>query len=334
MVNFLPGRYRWIVIAALLAVSFLGWRLKHGVKLTQSRELLGTRVSLVLLTRDQDQGRAVLARAWQAIESWDKIYSDRRPDSELWRINQQAGQDWVRVSPEMARIIDRAFHWHRLTDGLFDITVGGLGEAWGFKQESDPGGPPSREKIQELLAVTGMDKLAWEPQVRRIRFKINGLRLDLGGIAKLEILLNLRKFFRAQGEQYYLVNLGGDVLAGGRRFRKWKVGITDPSHPEQLFTRLEVRESLVLTSGDYFRKFSTGEKTFHHILDPRTGYPRRTAKAATIIMPADHPEPMPSLVLFLLGPKPGINLLESLPDMEGFLLEGERTYFSSGMKRF
>jgi FAD:protein FMN transferase len=316
-----------VVLIGFLTVVF------HRVKVTQTRSMLGTQVSVTVLVKKQEQGLRLVESGFQEISRLEKIYSDRQEDSELVRINRGAAKGWVTVSQEMADILDDAFYWNEKTGGLFDITVGALGELWGFKQDK-VGQVPTAEQIHKVLQQCGMHQIEWDSTQKKIRFKNDKIRLDLGGIAKLAILRRMDDYYKQQKAYQYLINLGGDVLAGQRgAIRKWKIGISDPDNPETIITQLELEDSLVLTSGDYFRKFSRGEKKYHHIIDPRTGYSRETMNAATIVMSNIQPDPIPSLVLFLLGTEKALELLESFPNVEGLVLKGEELIYSSGFQK-
>ncbi|MCK5241494.1 FAD:protein FMN transferase [bacterium] len=320
----------WVGILGILA-GYLFF-VFHRFKVTQTRSMLGTQVSVTVLVKKKAQGLRLVEGGFQEIARLEKIYSDRLADSELVRINQQAAKNWVNVSQEMADILNDAFYWHKKTGGLFDITVGALGELWGFKSGTYEK-VPTVPQVHSVLKQVGMQQVEWDAAQKRIIFKNSKIRLDLGGIAKLAILRGLDDYYKQQKVYQYLINLGGDVLAGQRGpIRKWKIGISNPEDPSAIITQLALEDSLVLTSGDYFREFSHGRKKYHHIIDPRTGFPRETMQAATIIMSNLQPDPIPSIVLFLLGTEKALELLESIPKAEGLLLKGKKWIYSSGFQ--
>jgi len=329
----LKGKFVFLLLILSIILFYIFFCF-YRIKVTQTRFLLGTQITITVLVKDQNDGLRKIDQAFREIERLEKIYSDRRADSELVRLNQLAKQDWVHVSDEMADILNNAFYWYEKTDGLFDITIGSLGKLWGFKT-NDQGHVPDPKRVRELVDKIGMEKLYWDEGKQRIKFANPVIQLDLGGIAKLAILRKLDDYFKQQNFYQYLVNLGGDVLAGQRGpIKKWQVGIADPKDPENIIACLEVEDSLVLTSGDYFRKFSEGGKNYHHIIDPRTGYPRNTLNAVTVVMPSIQPDPIPSLVIFLLGKKAGLAMLENMPTVEGLMLQDDELIYSSGFQKY
>jgi len=322
-----------VVLCAGAVIGLVALRL-HRYKVTQTRFLIGTQVAVTVLAPKQQKALSLIDGIFTEIERLEKVYSDRLPDSELARINQTAGRDWVRVSGDMAEVLNLAFYWHEKSGGLFDITVGPLERLWGFKSGED-GHVPDEADLARVLAHVGMEKVKWDGQGRRVRFADQGVRLDVGGIAKLMILLKLDRYLNERQCYQYLVNLGGDVLAGQcGEIRKWKVGISDPQAPENIIARLEVEDTLVLTSGDYFRQFNQAGQRYHHILDPRTGKPREGVNAVTLVMPKNHPDPMPSIVVFLLGLEQGMALIEDLATVEGMISRKGRLFFSSGFSYY
>ncbi|MBN1595055.1 FAD:protein FMN transferase [candidate division FCPU426 bacterium] len=320
------------IAAAAGAALYLGWRAVYRVQVTQTQSMLGTQVTVTVLAQELNQGRKTVESIFTEIRRLEKIYSDRLEDSELSRINLSAGQGWVLVSGEMAEVLDMAFYWHERSGGLFDITVGVLGQAWGFKTRA-AGSMPDARRLKDLVIKGGMDKIQWETEERRLRFTNSAVKLDLGGIAKVAILCRLDDFLKEKRCFQYLVNLGGDVLAGQRGvIRKWRIGISDPFQPDEIIAQLELEDYLVLTSGDYHRFFQQQGKKYHHILDPRTGFPRETVNAVTVVMPTLLPDPPPSIVVFLLGQEEGMKLVESIPAAECVIFKDQARYCSSGFQ--
>lgn len=316
------------VFLFLLTVYFF-----HRVKIVQTRTVLGTQVTVTMLAAQQRQGRQLIETVFREIERLEKIYSDRRVDSECYQLNQQPAGQWIRVSQEMAEIINLSFFWHRQSQGLFDTTVGRLGEVWGFKTD-DPH-LPTTEELEQARADVGMSWLDWDANQMRLRFKRMGVRLDLGGLAKLMILKKLDELMEKLDHDQYLINLGGDVLAGQRHWwRKWTIGLADPKTPTQQVMQVTVENSLVLSSGNYFRAFSDQQRRYHHIFDPQTGYPSTEVIAVTLIMPKDVNRPIPSLVVFLLGVNQGMALIEAHQQVEGLMFDQTRVITSSGWERY
>jgi thiamine biosynthesis lipoprotein len=110
------------------------------------------------------------------------------------------------------------------------------------------------------------------------------MRLDLGGIAKLFILQEGMDILRRQGLNTALINGGGDVVAmSAAHARPWRVGVRDPRRPAQLLGVLDVQRGFVASSGDYERCFERDGRRYHHVLDPKTGYPALGPHGVTLV---------------------------------------------------
>jgi thiamine biosynthesis lipoprotein len=148
------------------------------------------------------------------------------------------------------------------------------------------------------------------------------MELDLGGIAKgwgvdraADVLAGL--------SGACLVNAGGDLVVRGLKpgGKPWRVGVQDPRDPSQLFLKLRLAENVaVATSGDYQRYFEVDGVRYHHLLDPRTGYPARAASSATVIAPDCATADAWATAVFVLGPAAGIAALEEQPGLEGVIV--------------
>lgn len=162
-------------------------------------------------------------------------------------------------------LLDRAMEIRDLSGGLFEPEIGALVELWGFHRgERAPGPPPSMDEIA-----------GWREMP---------VKVDLGAIAKGAAIAAALEALQADGVEHALVNAGGDLAvlgdAGGRR---WRIGIRDPRGPGVIAgVELAPGES-VFTSGDYERVFEWEGERYHHILDPRTGYPARGTASVTVI---------------------------------------------------
>ena len=132
-----------------------------------------------------------------------------------------------------------------------------------------------------------------------------------------------------------LVNAGGDLMAFGlkKETEAWHIGIQHPRKPEKIIASLDVRDKAVATSGDYQRYFIKDKVRFHHILNPKDGWPENKTMSATVIADTVMDADAISTALFILGPNKGIALINSLEGVEGMILSklGSASY-SSGFR--
>jgi len=184
-------------------------------------------------------------------------------------------------SPEVVSLFRQAMAVHRHSDGCFDVTLGSISRLWGFH-----GGKyrvPSAEEIKTALSLVGMEKV----KIEKDRLVLpEGMILDWGGIAKgLGIDLAAKEAL-AMGISQGFINAGGDLYCWGKNPRNstWKVGIQHPREAGFLGV-LSLSFISAATTGDYQRFFTRNGKRYHHVLDPRTGYPARGKMSVTVIGP-------------------------------------------------
>jgi thiamine biosynthesis lipoprotein len=196
-------------------------------------------------------------------------YSLYREDSLLSRINRTAYAKAVVVDEETASLLQFADRLHEETAGAFDPTVGSLHGLWDFRAMTLP--EPAR--LAERLESVGWGRVEWRGG--RVRLPHPATRLDLGGFVKEYAVDAAVATLTALGVRRGLVNLGGDLRLVGQTppERPFRVGVAHPRRHHDVCATLRVASGAVVTSGDYQRYFLRDRVRYHHLLDPRTGYP-------------------------------------------------------------
>jgi thiamine biosynthesis lipoprotein len=221
------------------------------------------------------------------------------------------------TDPEVVELVKTALDIARATDGAFDITVYPLVNLWGFFEKNPS--LPSDCGIRALMPHVGWRKLV----VRggRITKTDPAVRIDFGGIAKGYAVGEAVKTIRAAGIQSALVDAGGQIFAiGTLNGLPWKVGIRDP-RGDGVFASLDVADLTVATSGDYERYFETNGVRYHHILDPKTGYPVKGLRSVTVIAPDAAMGDGLSTAVFVLGKVRGLAFLEKSGLAQGVIMD-------------
>ncbi len=241
---------------------------------------MGTAVQISAEGPDEAALRTAAGEAFAEMARLSAIMSHYEPTSAVSEIGRAAGQHPVPVPPELMQVLRLAQDVSRRTGGAFDVTIGSL-SGWRFRPD-DPAMPaPAQLAAQRKLV--GYRHLVLDERGGTAFLERPGMRLDLGGIAKLYILrAGLR---RLEGRcERALVNGGGDVAAWtAPAARAWRVGVRDPRTPAKLLGVLELARGFVASSGDYERYFVRNGVRYHHILDPRTGRPAHAAHGVTLV---------------------------------------------------
>ena len=272
------------------------------VELSQSNVVMGTRVDMIVLTADMVAGQRALQHAFNEMERVESLLSSHDASSQVSGINQQAGGKPVKIALETLEILERAIGWGQRLDGLFDITTGPLVNAWGFGKDTTSV-LPAPDDIARLIALVNFEFLTLSRADTTARLTRKNAQIDLGGIAKGYAIDRAVLMLKRGGHDNFLINAGGDIYASGRKKmgKKWAVGIQHPRIPRQLCARLELSDGAIATSGDYERYKIVAGKRFHHIVNPKTGYPGTSNQSATILAPSAEAADVWATYLFLAG---------------------------------
>jgi len=210
-----------------------------------------------------------------------------RTDSEVGRINVHPGR-FFRIGEDTARVVRAAMEVARASDGQFDPGMGNLESGWGFDGEMSAHRIPKASAFfPELLREGHYRKIEMRDDQGQSRVRLSDSRvsLDLGGIAKGDGVDQAVRYLRKRGIENAVVNIGGDLFAMGRHpsGRDWQIGIRHPRKEGEYLSVLSLRDQAVATSGDYERFRMVAGKRFHHLLNPRTGWPAPYHQSVTVV---------------------------------------------------
>jgi thiamine biosynthesis lipoprotein len=253
------------------------------------------------------------------------------PDSVVSAINRQAGIAPVPVPRELMQVLTRAIMVSERTAGAFDITIGSL-RGWRFNPQ-DPG-MPKAEELRAELPLVNYRNIILDESAGTAFLARKGMRIDLGGIAKLYILDAGMGVLKRNWVTHAMINGGGDVaVLGTIQGRSWRVGVRDPQNPDRIFAIVELQRGFVVSSGDYERYFMRDGKRYHHILDPKTGYPTAGPRGVTLVSQDANLVNGLSSAIMVLGQARGRELIEQQPAMEGIIFGQDGIWVSALLKK-
>jgi thiamine biosynthesis lipoprotein len=299
--------------ACLAAWPWAASALSHpGVR--DSRPLMGTRVDITARGADAVVLRKATDEAYARMAALADAMSHYQVTSRVSAVGLAAGLQPVEVPRELMQVLQMAQGLSRRSGGAFDATVGSFG-LWSFD-------PP--RQVAKGQAGADWRSLVLDDKRGTAYLARRGMRLDLGGVAKLYILQAGLDTLKSHGVRSALVNGGGDVLAmSAPGDTPWRVGIRNPHAPQKLLAQLEVRSGFVASSGDYERYFMQGGERWHHVLDPRTGRPAQGVHGVTLV--GDSLEAVNGLgaAAMVLGPREGRELLRRHSDAQALIASGD-----------
>ena len=237
------------------------------------------------------------------------------------------------VSDTTYRIIKDSLRYSELTDGLFDVTAGPLIDLWAI----DPpyGHVPTESELDAVLPLIDYHKIDFLDD-NRIMLEDEGMRIDLGAIAKGAIADEVKDFLVGKGTGSAMINLGGNILLVGSKpdGSDFVIGIQDPNDDRgNYLISIKVSDCAIVSSGDYERFFVQDGKVYHHILSPVTGFPADTAiRQVTIVAPNSEMADGLSTSVLLLGLDKGLALVDSLDGVEAiFVTKDKKIIVTSGL---
>lgn len=320
------------ILLILAAAAVLGGCRKQAEPVSRSGFLLNTFVTVTLYDSEDE---AVLDGCMDLCRDYEGLLSRTIETSEIYRINhRQPGTREMEVSEDTAEVIEKGLSYSRLSDGAFDITIEPISSLWDFTSENPK--VPDPELIAENLPRVGYEKISVDGN--KILFSDDETTIDLGAIAKGYIADRMKEYLLEQGVESAIINLGGNVLCvgsnGGKPFR---IGIQRPyaSHSETVGV-VEVEDMSVVSSGVYERHFEKDGINYHHILDPKTGYPYENGLTAVTILSRESVDGDGlSTTCFSLGLEKGMDLVNSLEDTWAvFITDDGALHCSEGMEQW
>jgi FAD:protein FMN transferase len=317
-------RAAWLCIAVCLLAGPA-----QAARIQDARPLMGTVVEVVAEGADEAALAVAIESAYREMQRLSDMMNHYDPKSVVSAINDAAGVRAVSAPPELMEVLAMARDVSRRTGGAFDVTVASV-RGWRFRQD-DPRMPSPAELARQLPLVNWKD-LVLEPGAGTAFLRRAGMRIDLGGIAKLYILEAGARVLERAGAARALLNGGGDVVARSDG-APWRVGVRDPRAPQALLGALEVANGIVAASGDYERYFERGGRRYHHVLDPRTGYPAEGARGVTLVGARLEDVNGMGVAVMVLGRDEGARLVEATPGLEALIVDRDGAlWLSPGLR--
>lgn len=296
--------------------------------------LMGT---IITLTIYHTNSEALLVEAEARLRDYEQRFSAHAADSDLMRVNQQAGLQAVPVAADMFELIRIGKKMSLASDGALNIAIGPLMKLWhiGFEDAQ----VPSQAEIEQALQLIDPRRIQLDAASQTVYLEVAGMELDLGAVAKGYFADLLKSFFVEQGVEAGIINLGGNVLTIGNSPKNplgtWNIGIQNPEAPRgDLLALAQVRDQSVVTSGIYERKLVVDGQEYHHIFDSRTGYPVANEIASvTIVSDKSIDGELWTTVLFVHSPERALALIEATPGIEALIITKDlQQYPSTGMR--
>ncbi|MBK0031406.1 FAD:protein FMN transferase [Erwinia sp. S43] len=293
--------------------------------------MMGSPILLKLFEHDEALARGV----FRLIKQQENRLTVNRPHSEVMAINHAAGRHPVAVSLPVYHLIKRAHRVSLLPGSAFNFAIGPLVKRWkiGFQGNS----VPPEDEIRALLTLTRPDGITLDDDSHSVFLHQVGMEIDLGAIAKGWIADEVRDYLRQQQVDYGLINLGGNIQTLGHQTERcWGIGLKQPfAEDGALIGVIKVMNRSVVTSGVYERYFELDGRRYHHILDPRSGYPLdNELLSVTVISRESIDGDIWTTLLYGMGVENSLMYLADTPQIEAIFVTRDRRVICSSQRQF
>lgn len=250
---------------------------------SESRDIFAMDTYMTLTAYGKNAKKA-LDEAVDEINNIEQLVSTGIDSSEVSQINKNGKGS---VSETTGYLIKRSKEIYDSTNGVFDITIYPIMQAWGFPTENYR--VPGKKELKKLRGLMGADHVLYDEKKQEVILNKEGMKIDLGGIAKGYTSSKVMDIFKENGISSAVISLGGNVqtLNGKPDGSDWRVAVENPADTGSYIGVLSIKDKAVITSGGYERYFKQDGKTYHHIIDPATGYPANNGLTSVTIVSDD-----------------------------------------------
>lgn len=323
----------FILYFLCLLIFFSGCTPKDNMY-KESRVLMDTYCTITVISPSEKKAKEAIEAGFAEIKRFEGLINYFSPDSETSAIGRSAGERPVHVSSETLDLVQKTMKISDLTGGAFDPTIAPLVTLWNFSKRLPNPDVPSADEINKILKLVDYRKIKIESAASEVYLAEKGMELDLGGISKGYAADKAVEVIKAKGIKAALVAIAGDIRGYGLSTsgQPWKVGIQNPrpDNPdaerpwEDIIATLHLKDSAISTAGDYQRFFIKDGKRYHHIIDPKTGFPSESGLiSVSVIAPEGYISDGIDTAVLILGPEKGMKLLEAA-GLDGILVTAEK----------
>lgn len=294
--------------------------------------LLDTYITITLY---DSQDQSILDGAFKLCEQYENQLSRTKESSEIFKFNQMKEPKTITVSETTAQLLERALFYCDRSHGSFDITIAPVSSLWDFK--SDEKKLPNSEELSTNLQYINYKNLQLNGTT--LHSSNPNTQIDLGAIAKGFIADKIKEYLLDCGVKSAIINLGGNVLCVGNKpdGSPFYIGVQKPFEGEdETIQVVKINDMSVVTSGVYERYFKLDDKVYHHILNPKTGYPYENhLLSVTILSDKSVDGDGLSTSCFSLGLTEGMKLIESLDNTYAiFVTDDGQIHYTKGTEDF
>lgn len=322
-----------MIVIFISAIGNIGCSKENSNQpISRTEIFMGTPISIMLYDKGNQK---VLDEVFKKIMEIEDSVSINKENTEISKLNKNAGIDKVKLNNISYDILKKGIEYSRLSNGSYDITIGPLVKLWSIGLENAR--VPSKEEINNTINYIDYNNVKIDDYTKEAFLTQKGMEIDLGSIAKGYAADEVVKILKKEGINKAIIDLGGNIYTLGSKNsdNNWKVGIQDPFRDRgEVIGAIEVSDKTVVTTGVYERFIEEDGVRYHHILNPKTGYPYETdIVGVSIITDNSIDADALSTLTFTKGLKEGLKFVEDLENVDAiFITNDKKIYMTKNIK--
>lgn len=294
-----------------------------------------TIISITIYDTNNETIKTNLQSCLDICQKYEQLLNANIEGSDIYKINNSNGET-INLSEETIYLLDKSLQYSELSNGLFDITIKSATSLWDFHEEK--GVIPDVNLINNALEHINYKNLSIDKNNHTAILNDPDSQIDIGGIAKGYIADKISEYLNEQAVHGAIINIGGDITLIGNKNENenFNIGITNPFKDTNPILAINTTNKAIATSGTYERAFTYNNKSYHHILDPKTGFPVETdVISATTITDKGIDADTLCTISILLGSDEAIKLIENIPNTEAIIIcQDQSILYTSGAKSY
>lgn len=300
------------------------------LEFSQSLRLMGNQFTITVVSPTKTEAESHINAAIEEIRRIERLLTTFDENSQTCLINNNAGISPVEVDTEVVELIERSIGISKITQGAFDISYGSIDKTlWNFDRNMTQ--LPSREEALKMVHLIDYRNILVDKENSTVFLRNKGMRIGFGGIGKGYAAEMAKRLLLQKGVGSGIINASGDLSAWGHQpsGRPWRIGISNPDFPEDIFSYLDISGKAVATSGNYEKYVMINGKKYSHTIDPKTGLPISGIKSVTIISSnAEFADAMATPIA-VMGIKAGLYLVNQIPELHCIIIDDDNQLYTS-----
>lgn len=291
---------------------------------------MGNRFVITVASADSVKAESLIDDTVAEIQRIESLLTTFSENSQTNQINQNAGIQAVKVESEVFELIVRAKRISEITDGAFDLSYGSLDKRfWNFDKTMAQ--LPDAQTAKEKVKLINYKNIILDKTLGTVFLKEKGMRIGFGGIGKGYAADKAAQLLRNKGVTSGIVNASGDLITWGNQpnGNPWTISLAHPDLPTEAFSKLNISNLAVATSGNYEKFVMIDGKKYSHTINPKTGYPISGIKSVSIICPIAELADALATPVTIMGVEAGLNLINQLNGVEGIIIDDQNHVYKS-----